>query len=107
MPETLYVAVSIVDRMLNKVKILKSDLSKMSLAAILVASKYEEIYPPDLKDLLNVLENKFTKREVLDMEAMILSKLEFDLFAPSSYRFLQRFKRISTVACDHQIFYFA
>lgn len=75
MPETLYVAVSIVDRLLNKTKILKTELSKLSLAALLVAAKYEEIYPPDLKDLLAALENKFTKQEILEMESKILSTL--------------------------------
>ena len=35
---------------------------------MLIATKYEEIYPPELKDLLNVSENKFTREEVLVME---------------------------------------
>jgi len=42
---------------------------------MLIASKYEEIYPPELKDLLTVSENKFTKKEVLQMELEILQTL--------------------------------
>jgi hypothetical protein len=37
----------------------------LGVAALLIATKYEEIYPPELKDLLNISENKFTKEEVL------------------------------------------
>jgi G2/mitotic-specific cyclin-B, other len=41
----------------------------LGVGALLVACKYEEIYPPDLKDLLSVSENKFTKPEALKMES--------------------------------------
>jgi hypothetical protein len=33
----------------------------LGVATLLIASKYEEIYPPELKDFLVVSENKFTK----------------------------------------------
>lgn len=74
---------------------------------MLIATKYEEIYPPDLKDLLSVSENKFTKEEVLKLEFDIISTLEFNFFAPSLLRFLQRYRKLSNTASDDQIFYFA
>jgi len=43
----------------------------------LIATKYEEIYPPELKDLLVVSENKFSKAEVLRMEMDMLKVLQF------------------------------
>ena len=46
-------------------KIKKPQLHILGVAAILIATKYEEIYPPELKDLLQISENKFTKEEVL------------------------------------------
>ncbi len=79
----------------------------LGVTAVLISTKYEEIYPPDLKELLNVSENKFTKQEVLKMENLILITLEFNLFYSSSYRFLERFRKISSTASDDQIFYFA
>ena len=45
------------------------------MTSLLISTKYEEIYPPELKDLLTVSENKFTKAEVLKMEKDILSTL--------------------------------
>lgn len=68
MPETLYVTISIIDRYLSKVAIKKSQLHLLGVSALLISTKYEEIYPPELKDLLSISENKFCKEEVLKME---------------------------------------
>ena len=73
--ETLYVTISIIDCFLSKVNIKKSQLHMLGVASILIASKYEEIYPPELKDLLAISENKFSKEEVLQMEFTILTTL--------------------------------
>jgi cyclin B len=45
----------------------------------LIATKYEEIYPPELKDLLQVSENKFSRAEVLQMELDMLQALQFQV----------------------------
>jgi cyclin B len=72
----------------------------LGVAALLLSTKYEEIYPPDLKDLLSISENKFTKEEVLQMEFQILKTLQFNFFAPSSLRFLERYRKLSNTASD-------
>lgn len=59
MPETLYVTVYIIDKFLSLSQIKKSELHLLGVTAILISTKYEEIYPPDLTDLLNIAENKF------------------------------------------------
>ena len=107
MPETLYVTIGIIDRYLSGFEIKKSQLHLLGVTALLIATKYEEIYPPELKDLLSVSENKFTKTEVLKMENKILSALEFNFMAPSALRFLERYRKLSNTASDDQIFYFA
>lgn len=50
--ETLYVTVRCIDRFLSKQKILKSQLHILGVTSLLISTKYEEIYPPDLKELL-------------------------------------------------------
>ena len=108
LPETLYVTVFILDRFLSLQSIKKSQLHILGVTSLLISTKYEEIYPPDLKDLLTVSENKFTKAEVLKMEQQILITLQFDLTSPSSYRFLERFRKLSTiVGNEERVFYFA
>ena len=108
MPETLYVTVYIIDKFLSLEQIKKQELHLLGVTALLISTKYEEIYPPELKDLLNVSENKFSRAEVLKMETKILSSLEFNFMYPSSLRFLERYRKISSVAqYDEQIFFFA
>ena len=50
----------------------------LGVASLLVATKYEEIYPPELKDLLHIAENKFSKEDILQMEFSILTTLQFN-----------------------------
>lgn len=107
-PETLYVTVYLIDRYLSKRQIKKSQLHILGVTSLLVATKYEEIYPPELKDLLQVSENKFSRTEVLTMELDMLHALQFHITVPTSYRFLERFRKLSPVTSnDDQVFFFA
>lgn len=54
LPETLYVAVSTIDRYLAKVPIKKQQMHLLGITALLIATKYEEIYPPELKALMGL-----------------------------------------------------
>ena len=38
------------------------------MAALLIASKYEEIYVPELNDFVFISDSAFTKEEILQME---------------------------------------
>ena len=77
------------------------------VTTLLIAAKYEEIYPPKLSDFLQVSENKFTKKMVLKMEQEILETLSFTITAPSAYRFLQRYRRLSQHGSDDEVFFMA
>lgn len=46
---------------------------------MLIASKYEEIYPPLLKDFVYITDNVYTADQILDMEKSILFALDFDI----------------------------
>jgi cyclin B len=72
-----------------------------------VASKYEEIYPPELNDFLLVSENKFARSEIIEMEKDILHTLNFMITVPSSFRFLQRYRRLSGLLNNEEVFYYA
>ena len=90
--ETLYVAVYIIDCYLSVESVKKSELHILGVTALLISTKYEEIYPPRLKELIQVSENKFTKDEILKLEQKVLQTLQFDFNSPSAYRFLERYK---------------
>lgn len=106
-PECLYVAIYIIDQFMSKKKIQKNQLHLLGVSTLFLASKYEEIYPPELRDFLAVSENKFTKQTVLQMEKDILHALNFKLTSPSAYRFLQRFRRMSVALNDDEVFFYA
>jgi len=67
----------------------------VGIAALLTVTKYEEIYPPLLKDFVFIADNTYTSNEILEMEKRILFTLDFDLSLTTSYRFLERFGKLA------------
>lgn len=51
--------------------------------------KFEEIYPPELKDFVFITDNTFTKKQILRMEHLILKVLNFDISVPTAFTFQQ------------------
>ena len=54
-----------------------------------------------------VSENLFTKPMVLQMERDILMEINWQVTAPSAYRFLERFRRLSVALNDDEVFFYA
>ena len=46
---------------------------------MLIASKYEEIYPNTVNELIPLAEATFTKSEILKMENLILFNIQFEI----------------------------
>ena len=61
LPETLFLAVNIVDRYISKVQISKHKVQLIGACSLLIAAKYEEIFPPTLKDLIIVGDESYTE----------------------------------------------
>lgn len=62
---------------------------------MLIASKYEEIYAPEVRDFVYITDNAYSREEIFEMEHKILSTLEFNITTPSTYRFLERFNKVA------------
>ena len=73
----------------------RSKLQLVGVSALLVATKYEEIYPPTVKDLVYITDNAYSKTEILSMESDILVAMDFDIQFTSQYRFLERYTKIA------------
>lgn len=56
-----------------------------------LAAKYEEIYPPELRDLVYITDKAYTKEEILGMETKILNALQFKVTIASTHSFLVRY----------------
>lgn len=63
-PETLYLAINLIDRYLESAEVSRAKLQLVGVACLLVASKYEEIYPPELRDLVYICDRAYTRQDV-------------------------------------------
>ncbi|CAD8181946.1 unnamed protein product [Paramecium pentaurelia] len=89
--ETLYLTISLIDRYLAKEQVTRLRLQLVGVAALFIACKYEEIYPPALKDFVYITDNAYVKSDVLEMEGLILQALDFNICNPTVYQFLSKF----------------
>ncbi|XP_069794829.1 G2/mitotic-specific cyclin-B1-like isoform X2 [Narcine bancroftii] len=99
--ETLYMTVSIIDRFLQDNPVTKSKLQLVGVTAMLVASKYEEMYPPEIGDFVYVTDNTYTTAAIREMERKILQKLNFSLGRPLPLHFLRRASKVAEVSSEH------
>ncbi|KAJ0252362.1 Cyclin-B1-1 [Hirschfeldia incana] len=94
-PETFYLTVNIMDRFLSAKPVPRKELQLVGLSALLMSSKYEEIWPPQVGDLVDIADHAYSAKQVLVMEKTILSALEWYLTVPTHYVFLARFIKAS------------
>lgn len=95
LPETFFITCKLVDLAIQKFGVQKSNLQLLSLGALLISTKYEEIYPPSIRQMLKVAANETIKKEdVLEMEYKILRSLDFGVTFPTPLRFLERVRKL-------------
>ena len=63
-PETLYLTINLIDRYLDFAEVSRPKLQLVGVTCLLIASKYEEIYPPELRDLVYICDRAYTKNDV-------------------------------------------
>ncbi|XP_061963548.1 G2/mitotic-specific cyclin S13-7-like [Populus nigra] len=94
-PETFYLTINIIDRFLSVKTIPRRELQLVGIGATLMASKYEEIWAPEVNDLVCVSDRAYSHEQILVMEKTILANLEWTLTVPTHYVFLARFVKAS------------
>ena len=94
LPETIFLACNIFDRVNTTLKVSKDQASAVMLVSLLVASKFEEIFPPSVKHIikrgLELGITDFTNQKVYDIEHEILKAIKYDLSYPNPFNFLRR-----------------
>lgn len=63
-PETLYLTINLIDRYLERMEVSRPRLQLVGVTSLLIASKYEEIYPPELRDLVYICDRAYTRSDV-------------------------------------------
>ena len=93
-PDTLFITINIIDRYLSKIVVKRQFLQLVGVTAMLIASKYEDIYPPPIQDFVYITDNAYTQKDILEMEFEILQALDFEVTFPSSFIFLNRYAKL-------------
>jgi len=88
--ETLYLTVAIIDRFLQNQDVARSKLQLVGVTSMLIASKYEEMYAPEIADFVYITDNAYSKSDIRKMECIILKMLDFQLGRPLPLHFLRR-----------------
>ena len=86
--DTIYMAMNIMDRYISKYKVENVDFQLVGVSSYLIASKYEDIYPPYVDELSKICNFIYTSDDIIEKEYEILSGLNFDILYNSSYKFL-------------------
>ena len=82
LPETIYIAVNLLDRFLAVKHVSVSKLQLAGVTALLIASKFEEILAPSVNDLIYMVDNAYTNQELLSAERFMLQSVHFQISFP-------------------------
>mmetsp|Transcript_18984 Transcript_18984/g.65272 ORF Transcript_18984/g.65272 Transcript_18984/m.65272 type:complete len:341 (+) Transcript_18984:29-1051(+) len=107
--QTIYLTVHIIDRYLSKCQIGRAQLQLLGVSALFIASKYEEIYPPEISECTYITDHAYDVAQVLAMEMAILRELDWNITAPNAHFWLVRLMRLSRAdaATAHRAEYYA
>lgn len=103
--ETLYLAISILDRYLQRDKTVdRTNLQLVGVTAMWIASKCEELYPTGVKEFVDLTENAFSISDMLSMEQKILTTLDWSLGRSFAIQFLRRYSKLASLSPEHYVF---
>jgi len=101
--ETLFLSVNIIDRFLQRQQVARKRFQLVGVTALMIAAKFEEIYPPEVAEFVDLTDNAYTTDEVHDTELTILNLLDFRLCGPTVAHFFERYQRL--IKCKEMQYY--
>ena len=84
--DTIFMAMNIMDRYISKYPSKNSEFQLIAISSYLIASKYEDIYPPYIDELCQICNYIYSSDDIIKKEYEILVGLNFDLLYNSSYK---------------------
>ena len=72
----------------------RNQLQLVGAAALLIAAKYEEVYPPSIRDFAYITADTYSTKEIREMERDILKTLGYRLNKPLPINFLRRYSKV-------------
>jgi hypothetical protein len=84
-PETLHLTINLIDRYLSLQEVNRSKLQLVGVTSLLIASKYEEIYPPELRDLVYICDRAYTRSDVSPWSSIARHRCCFDSLTVATF----------------------
>ena len=78
----------------------KSKLQLVGVTAMLIASKYEEMYAPEVMDFVLITDKTYTSEMIRMMERRMLKVLDYSFSNPLPLHFLRRYSRAGNVSSN-------
>ena len=90
LPETLYLTINLLDRMLSERQCSLSRLQLLGVTCLRIAAKYEETWCLTIDQFVALTEGACTAKQVNDAERYILRTLDWNLSWPGPMNWLRR-----------------
>jgi len=101
-PETLFLSANLIDSFLEKKKIVRQQLQLVAVVALLIASKFEDVHPPQVQELVFLTDKAYSRDELVAMESTMLNALGFEICRPTAFHFLERYLHGSNFTDVHR-----
>lgn len=93
LPETLFLCVNIIDRFMTLRVVGLDKIQLVGVTALLIAAKYEEVFPPVLSHFVYLTSGNFNDEDLISAEKFMLQVLEYEMSFPNPLNFLRRISK--------------
>lgn len=87
--QTLHLSLRYLDEFLSKERVSRQELQLVGITCLMIASKFEEIYPPRVVSFADITANAYTSQQIKDMEFRVMGVLHFQLIKTTPFQILQ------------------
>lgn len=90
LPDTLFLSVILFDRYMSLIhSIEKKRLQLIGVTCLLLACKYEEIFSPEVRDFVCILDHSYEREDLMAQENEVMKLLKFEVTYPSSLKYYE------------------
>lgn len=95
---TLYLSLNILDRYLERKGTPRAKMQLLAASSLLIACKFGDVRrcKPTVRELMYICDD-VSRTEIVNMEAIILETLDYDIYVPTSYTFLTRYLKAACI----------
>jgi len=101
-PETLFLTVQLIDRYLDTQMTAQHHLQLVGVTALMIAAKFEEVHPPQIKEYVFVTDKAYSQDEILKMEVCMLKALKFQICCPTPMQFFEKYQAVNGCTDTHR-----